>query len=108
MDTNNVGEVLQGDGPFLREPVMPTEAEVVPPQVKTVARQVWISDDATRLQRTLQMAIRDPYRLGLLPLCGVCQKEGRSPECHWQKINETGQVVLVCDCTMRIMEGVRG
>jgi hypothetical protein len=101
---------MQADSPEYLKNVEADETdvvtpEVVPPAEVTRARQVWPRDDAKILTRLIKIGIA--RGVGFVPICAFCTKEQRNSTCAYGRLDATGEIVMQCQCSVRILEGTR-
>lgn len=85
--------------------------DVAPPQEPEIAdaaprlRQVIPNGDAKVIIR----ATRDLLRVGVgvMPVCLTCLREKRPELIQWGRSDASGELVMHCGCTVRVLSGVR-
>lgn len=82
----------------------PQEPEVAP-AAPTRLRQVIPHGDAKAIVR----AVRDLLQVdvGVMPVCLTCLREKRPEMIQWGRSDASGEMVMHCVCTVRVLQGVR-
>jgi hypothetical protein len=68
-------------------------------------KQLIPNDDGRKLMRALKML--DSRHIQVVMRCIDCDVDGRMPIIEATRAEETNELLLVCGCTLRIMEGIR-
>ena len=63
------------------------------------------NDDARMFKRSIMAMLSNG--VNLLPVCRACYDAQRPSQCQWGKLESTGELVLQCECTTRVLDGVR-
>ena len=89
---------------------VPGADEITPPvltpdEIETpITRQVIPNDEARTLRRALQRLI--DRKVGPILVCITCQEAQRPEIIQWAKDDASGNLVMVCGCTVRILDGI--
>lgn len=84
--------------------VVAQEPEVVEAADTPLLRQVISHQDGMNFRRVVRSLF--PLDVGLLAICLTCQKEQRADVIQYARNEQTGEILLVCQCTVRILQGV--
>ena len=72
---------------------------------KPLPRQVIVNDDARLLKRAFKLLMS--FGIGPLMVCNACKEADRPEIIQWARTADTNDVVMVCGCRVRILEGMR-
>lgn len=106
MSTDDPQYNLDTPDPALPQDVVitPVNTDVATEAPTEVMRQVWPHDEGKVLRRAIENAVK--HRVGILLLCADCHVAKKPAELQWRKLDASGDLCLVCSCTLRVLEGV--
>ena len=102
-DTLVMSEV--DDAEFTPQP--PVEVVAEPEAEPSLVRQVIPYDDAKVMVRAIKILAR--YNVGVVNVCLKCKEAKRTTAdvAQWARKDDSGELMLNCGCTLRVLDGMR-